>query len=136
MKEAIAVYPGTRPVHPRPRRGSAWRASILFEKVVVAVARQQQEPGFGLRTGRHARDVSAFPNVEAVGFRDCLLMEFLQRRDARDHPRARWYPTSNMNPDDGDEPQFYPDVETVFRRPEESISFRHESGDRPPGGAT
>ena len=85
MKEAIAVYPGTFDPFTRGHEDLVRRASILFEKVVVAVARSNSKnPIFGLDDRVDiARDaVSAFPNVEVVGF-DCLLMEFLKQQDAR-----------------------------------------------------
>ena len=85
MKEAIAVYPGTFDPFTRGHEDLVRRAAILFEKVVVAVARStSKNPIFGLEERVDiARDaVSAFPNVEVVGF-DCLLMEFLQQQDAR-----------------------------------------------------
>ena len=85
MKDTIAVYPGTFDPFTRGHEDLVRRASILFDRVIVAVARSNSKnPIFGLDDRVDiARDaVSAFPNVEVVGF-DCLLMEFLKQQDAR-----------------------------------------------------
>jgi len=72
-----------------------------------------------------ARDaVSAFPNVEVVGF-DILLMEFLKQQDARVIIRGLRavsdfeyeFQMAGMNR------KLYPDVETVFLTPGEEFMF-------------
>ena len=127
MKEAIAVYPGTFDPFTRGHEDLVRRASILFEKVVVAVARSNSKnPIFGLDDRVDiARDaVSAFPNVEVVGF-DILLMEFLKQQDARVIIRGLRavsdfeyeFQMAGMNR------SVYPEVETVFLTPGEQYMF-------------
>ena len=123
----VAVYPGTFDPLTRGHAALVRRASILFEKVVVAVARSNSKnPIFGLDDRVDiARDaVSAFPNVEVVGF-DCLLMEFLKQQDARVIIRGLRavsdfeyeFQMAGMNR------KLYPDVETVFLTPGEEFMF-------------
>lgn len=127
MKEAIAVYPGTFDPFTRGHEDLVRRSAILFEKVVVAVARStSKNPIFGLEERVDiARDaVSAFPNVEVVGF-DGLLMEFLKQQDARVIIRGLRavsdfeyeFQMAGMNR------KLYPDVETVFLTPGEEFMF-------------
>ena len=79
MKDTIAVYPGTFDPFTRGHEDLVRRASILFDRVIVAVARSNSKnPIFSLEDRVDiARDaLSAFKNVDVVGF-DCLLMDFL-----------------------------------------------------------
>lgn len=127
MKEAVAVYPGTFDPFTRGHEDLVRRASILFDRVVVAVARSNSKnPIFSLEDRVDiARDaVSAFPNVEVVGF-DCLLMEFLKQQDARVILRGLRavsdfeyeFQMAGMNRN------LYPEVETVFLTPGEQYMF-------------
>ena len=121
------VYPGTFDPFTRGHEDLVRRASILFEKVVVAVARSNSKnPIFGLDDRVDiARDaVSAFPNVEVVGF-DCLLMEFLKQQDARVIIRGLRavsdfeyeFQMAGMNR------YLLPDVETMFLTPSDQYQF-------------
>ncbi|MDX9717325.1 pantetheine-phosphate adenylyltransferase [Thauera sp. WH-2] len=127
MKQAIAVYPGTFDPFTRGHEDLVRRASLLFERVVVAVARSNSKnPIFSLEDRVDiARDaVSAFTNVDVVGF-DCLLMDFLKQQDARVILRGLRavsdfeyeFQMAGMNR------KLYPDVETVFLTPGEEFMF-------------
>ncbi len=127
MKEAVAVYPGTFDPFTRGHEDLVRRASVLFDRVVVAVARSNSKnPIFSLEDRVDiARDaLAAFPKVEVVGF-DCLLMDFLKQHDARVILRGLRavsdfeyeFQMAGMNR------KLYPDVETVFLTPAEEYMF-------------
>ncbi|ENO75863.1 pantetheine-phosphate adenylyltransferase [Thauera sp. 63] len=127
MKEAVAVYPGTFDPFTRGHEDLVRRASVLFDRVVVAVARSNSKnPIFSLdeRVEIARLAVTAFPNVIVVGF-DCLLMEFLKQQDARVILRGLRavsdfeyeFQMAGMNR------KLYPDVETVFLTPAEEYMF-------------
>ena len=127
MKEAIAVYPGTFDPFTRGHEDLVRRASILFDRVVVAVARSNSKnPIFSLddRVDIAREAVSAFPNVDVVGF-DCLLMEFLKQQDARVILRGLRavsdfeyeFQMAGMNR------YLLPDVETMFLTPSDQYQF-------------
>ena len=127
MKEAVAVYPGTFDPFTRGHEDLVRRASVLFDRVVVAVARSNSKnPIFSLdeRVEIARTAVAAFPNVAVIGF-DCLLMEFLKQQDARVILRGLRavsdfeyeFQMAGMNR------KLYPDVETVFLTPAEEYMF-------------
>ncbi|MDD3674699.1 MAG: pantetheine-phosphate adenylyltransferase [Thauera propionica] len=127
MKEAVAVYPGTFDPFTRGHEDLVRRASVLFDRVVVAVARSNSKnPIFSLdeRVEIARSAVAAFPNVAVVGF-DCLLMEFLKQQGARVILRGLRavsdfeyeFQMAGMNR------KLYPDVETVFLTPAEEYMF-------------
>lgn len=127
MKVATAVYPGTFDPFTRGHEDLVRRASELFDRVIVAVARSNSKnPIFALEDRVDiARDaVSAFTNVEVVGF-DCLLMDFLKQHDAKVILRGLRavsdfeyeFQMAGMNR------KLYPDVETVFLTPGEEFMF-------------
>ena len=127
MKEAVAVYPGTFDPFTRGHEDLVRRASVLFDRVVVAVARSNSKnPIFSLdeRVEIARLAVAAFPNVIVVGF-DCLLMEFLKQQDARVILRGLRaasdfeyeFQMAGMNRN------LYPEVETVFLTPSEQYMF-------------
>ncbi|CAI06881.1 pantetheine-phosphate adenylyltransferase [Aromatoleum aromaticum] len=127
MKEGVAIYPGTFDPFTRGHEDLVRRASLLFNKVVVAVAESHgKAPIFTLAERVEiARDVLApFPNVEVTGF-DGLLMDFLRQRDARLILRGLRavsdfeyeFQMAGMNR------KLFPDVETVFLTPAEEYMF-------------
>ena len=127
MKEAIAVYPGTFDPFTRGHEDLVRRASVLFDRVVVAVAKSNSKnPIFSLeeRVEIARSAVAAFPNVTVVGF-DCLLMDFLLQQNARVILRGLRavsdfeyeFQMAGMNR------KLYPDVETVFLTPAEEYMF-------------
>ena len=127
MKESVAVYPGTFDPFTRGHEDLVRRASVLFDRVIVAVARSAgKNPIFGLeeRVDIARAALAAHGNVEVVGF-DCLLMKFLQQQDARVILRGLRavsdfeyeFQMAGMNR------KLYPDVETVFLTPAEEYMF-------------
>ena len=127
MKQTLAVYPGTFDPFTRGHEDLVRRASVLFDRVIVAVARSAgKNPIFGLEERVDiARDaLAAYTNVEVAGF-DCLLMKFLQQHDARIILRGLRavsdfeyeFQMAGMNR------KLYPDVETVFLTPAEEYMF-------------
>ena len=127
MKDTIAVYPGTFDPFTRGHEDLVRRASILFDRVIVAVARSNSKnPIFSLedRVDIAREALSAFQNVDVIGF-DCLLMDFLMQHDARVILRGLRavsdfeyeFQMAGMNR------KLYPDVETVFLTPGEEFMF-------------
>lgn len=127
MKEAVAVYPGTFDPFTRGHEDLVRRASVLFDRVVVAVARSHSKgPIFSIdeRVEIARNALATYPNVSVVGF-DCLLMEFLKQQDARVILRGLRavsdfeyeFQMAGMNR------KLYPDVETVFLTPAEEYMF-------------
>jgi len=127
MKEGVAIYPGTFDPFTRGHEDLVRRASLLFDKVVVAVADSRGKgPIFTLdERVEIARDVlSPFRNVEVTGF-DGLLMDFLKTRNARLILRGLRavsdfeyeFQMAGMNR------KLFPDVETVFLTPADEYMF-------------
>ncbi|MCC4115038.1 pantetheine-phosphate adenylyltransferase [Aromatoleum toluclasticum] len=127
MKEGVAIYPGTFDPFTRGHEDLVRRASLLFNKVVVAVAESRGKgPIFTLEERvQIASDVVApFGNVEVVGF-DGLLMDFLRAQNARLILRGLRavsdfeyeFQMAGMNR------KLFPDVETVFLTPAEEYMF-------------
>ena len=127
MKEGVAIYPGTFDPFTRGHEDLVRRASLLFDKVVVAVADSRGKgPIFTLEERVEiARDVlSPFRNVEVTGF-DGLLMDFLKMRNARLILRGLRavsdfeyeFQMAGMNR------KLFPDVETVFLTPADEYMF-------------
>ncbi|MBD5800636.1 Phosphopantetheine adenylyltransferase [Azoarcus sp. Aa7] len=127
MKEGVAIYPGTFDPFTRGHEDLVRRASLLFNKVVVAVAESRgKAPIFTLdERVQIARDVVApFGNVDVVGF-DGLLMDFLRAQNARLILRGLRavsdfeyeFQMAGMNR------KLFPDVETVFLTPAEEYMF-------------
>ena len=127
MKEAVAVYPGTFDPFTRGHADLVRRASVLFDRVIVAVARSNSKgPIFGLdeRVDIAREAVADYPNVSVVGF-DCLLMDFLGQQNARVILRGLRavsdfeyeFQMAGMNR------KLHPDVETVFLTPAEEYMF-------------
>ncbi len=127
MKEAVAVYPGTFDPFTRGHEDLVRRASMLFDRIVVAIAESRgKSPIFTLdERVEIAREVLApFPNVEVTGF-DGLLMDFLVDRKARLILRGLRavsdfeyeFQMAGMNR------RLFPDVETVFLTPADEYMF-------------
>lgn len=127
MKEGVAIYPGTFDPFTRGHEDLVRRASLLFNRVVVAVAESRgKAPIFTLdERVQIARDVVApFGNVDVVGF-DGLLMDFLRAQNARLILRGLRavsdfeyeFQMAGMNR------KLFPDVETVFLTPAEEYMF-------------
>ncbi|ENO89135.1 pantetheine-phosphate adenylyltransferase [Thauera linaloolentis] len=127
MKEAVAVYPGTFDPFTRGHADLVRRASVLFDRVIVAVARSNSKgPIFSLdeRVDIAREAIAAYPNVTVTGF-DCLLMDFLKQQDARVILRGLRavsdfeyeFQMAGMNR------KLHPDVETVFLTPAEEYMF-------------
>lgn len=127
MKEGVAVYPGTFDPFTRGHEDLVRRASLLFDKVVVAVAESHgKAPIFTLdeRVEIAREALAPFPNVEVIGF-DGLLMDFLQAQNARLILRGLRavsdfeyeFQMAGMNR------KLFPDVETVFLTPADEYMF-------------
>ncbi|NMG43582.1 pantetheine-phosphate adenylyltransferase [Aromatoleum toluvorans] len=127
MKEGVAIYPGTFDPFTRGHEDLVRRASLLFNRVVVAVAESRGKgPIFTLAERVEiAREVVApFGNVDVVGF-DGLLMDFLRAQNARLILRGLRavsdfeyeFQMAGMNR------KLFPDVETVFLTPAEEYMF-------------
>lgn len=127
MRDAVAIYPGTFDPFTRGHEDIVRRASLLFDRVVVAVAKSSgKAPIFGLEERVEiAQEVLApFSNVEVTGF-DGLLMDLLRARDARLILRGLRavsdfeyeFQMAGMNR------KLFPDVETVFLTPAEEYMF-------------
>ncbi|NMF89536.1 pantetheine-phosphate adenylyltransferase [Aromatoleum petrolei] len=127
MKEGVAIYPGTFDPFTRGHEDLVRRASLLFNRVVVAVAESRGKgPIFTLEERvQIARDVVApFGNVDVIGF-DGLLMDFLRAQNARLILRGLRavsdfeyeFQMAGMNR------KLFPDVETVFLTPAEEYMF-------------
>lgn len=127
MKDAVAVYPGTFDPFTRGHEDLVRRASMLFHRVIVAVAASRAKgPIFSTeeRVGIASNVLKSFPNVEVLGF-DGLLMNFLREHNARVIIRGLRavsdfeyeFQMAGMNR------KLYPDVETVFLTPAEEYMF-------------
>ncbi len=127
MKEAVAVYPGTFDPFTRGHEDLVRRAALLFDRVVVAVARSQaKNPIFSTeeRVDIARAALTDFPNVTVIGF-DSLLMNLVEQLNARVILRGLRavsdfeyeFQMAGMNR------KLYPDVETVFLTPAEEYMF-------------
>lgn len=123
----VAVYPGTFDPFTRGHEDLVRRASLLFDRVIVAVAASPSKgPIFSTdeRVGIASDVLKPFPNVKVLGF-DCLLMKFLREQDARVIIRGLRavsdfeyeFQMAGMNR------KLFPDVETVFLTPAEEYMF-------------
>ena len=121
------IYPGTFDPITHGHEDLVYRASRLFDKVVVAVAVSSgKAPFFSLEERvEMARDVLAgYANVEVTGFSG-LLMEFARQQDAHIIIRGLRavsdfeyeFQLAGMNRG------LYPDVETIFLTPSEQYMF-------------
>lgn len=122
-----AIYPGTFDPFTCGHEDLVRRASRLFEQVVVAVAESSgKKPFFTLdeRVGLAQQVLADCANVKVVAFSG-LLMEFLQKQDARIILRGLRaasdfeyeFQMAGMNRG------MYPDVETLFMTPSEKYMF-------------
>ncbi len=127
MSNRIAVYPGTFDPLTKGHEDLVRRAAKLFDRVIVGVAQSHaKRPFFTLdeRVDMASEVLAEHENVEVCGF-DCLLMEFLQRHNARIILRGLRavsdfeyeFQMAGMNR------ILYPDVETVFLTPAEKYMF-------------
>ncbi|WP_323000901.1 pantetheine-phosphate adenylyltransferase [Denitromonas sp.] len=127
MIDGTVIYPGTFDPLTRGHEDLVRRASLLFRKVVVAVAASASKgPIFTLeeRVDLARTVLAAYDNVEVVGFSG-LLMDFVQARDARVILRGLRavsdfeyeFQMAGMNR------KLFPDVETVFLTPDEEYMF-------------
>lgn len=127
MREAVAVYPGTFDPFTRGHEDLVRRGSVMFDKVIVAIAESRSKtPFFDLpERVEIAREILAqYPNVEVTGF-DGLLMDFLKSRKARLILRGLRavsdfeyeFQMAGMNR------KLFPDVETVFLTPSDEYMF-------------
>ncbi|MCZ4306905.1 pantetheine-phosphate adenylyltransferase [Zoogloeaceae bacterium G21618-S1] len=127
MIDGTVIYPGTFDPLTRGHEDLVRRASLLFRKVVVAVAASAGKgPIFSLeeRVGLAQDVLGRYDNVEVVGF-DGLLMDFVRARDARVILRGLRavsdfeyeFQMAGMNR------KLFPDVETVFMTPDEEHMF-------------
>lgn len=127
MRHGKVVYPGTFDPMTRGHEDIVRRAAMLFDKVIVGVAKSAgKSPIFSMEERVElAREVLApFPNVTVIGF-DGLLMNFLHAQDARLILRGLRavsdfeyeFQMAGMNR------KLYPDVETVFLTPADEYMF-------------
>jgi pantetheine-phosphate adenylyltransferase len=80
-----AIYPGSFDPLTNGHLDVVQRATKLFDRVVVAIAKSEsKQPLFTLeeRVEMVAAAVRPIPNVEADSF-DCLLVEYVERRSAQ-----------------------------------------------------
>jgi len=127
MINGTVIYPGTFDPLTRGHEDLVRRASLLFQKVVVAVAASAGKgPIFSLeeRVGLAQGVLGRYDNVEVVGF-DGLLMDFVRACGARVILRGLRavsdfeyeFQMAGMNR------KLFPDVETVFMTPDEEHMF-------------
>ena len=127
MPDLVAIYPGTFDPITNGHTDLVERASRLFKRVVVAIARSQdKEPFFNLeeRIALAQEALSAYDNVEICGFQT-LLVEFMREKDATVIIRGLRavsdfeyeFQLASMNRHLRD------DIETVFLTPAEQYSY-------------
>ena len=127
MPDLVAIYPGTFDPITNGHTDLVERASRLFKRVVVAIARSQdKEPFFNLeeRITLAQQALSAYDNVEVCGFQT-LLVEFMREKDATVIIRGLRavsdfeyeFQLASMNRHLRD------DIETVFLTPAEQYSY-------------
>lgn len=127
MKDGLVIYPGTFDPLTRGHEDIIRRAALLFDKIVVAVAKSQGKgPIFSVeeRTEIASEVLAPYPNVSVVSF-DKLLIDFVREQHARLILRGLRavsdfeyeFQMAGMNR------RLYPDVETVFLTPSEEYMF-------------
>ncbi len=127
MTDGMVIYPGTFDPMTRGHEDLIRRASLMYSKVVVAIAASHSKaPIFSLdeRVGMARELLADYDNVEVTGFSG-LLMDFVQTRGARIILRGLRavsdfefeFQMAGMNR------KLFPDVETVFLTPDEEYMF-------------
>jgi len=122
-----AVYPGTFDPITNGHQDLVKRAARLFDRVVVAVARQTSKDtafGLGERVGMAQAVLGDIDNVEVVSF-DGLLMEFARSQEASVVLRGLRavsdfeyeFQLAGMNR------RLAPEIETLFLTPAERYTF-------------
>lgn len=121
------IYPGTFDPITHGHEDLVYRASRLFDKVIVAVAASSgKSPFFSLeeRVEMAQEVLAGYANVEVTGFYG-LLMEFARQQNAHIIIRGLRavsdfeyeFQLAGMNRG------LYPDVETIFLTPSEQYMF-------------
>ena len=127
MSDLIAIYPGTFDPITNGHTDLVERATRLFSKVIVAVARSQDKtPFFNLdeRIELAQEALAGFDNVEVCGFQT-LLVEFMREKNATVIIRGLRavsdfeyeFQLASMNR------HLRNDIETVFLTPAEQYSY-------------
>ncbi|MCB1960640.1 MAG: pantetheine-phosphate adenylyltransferase [Rhodocyclaceae bacterium] len=127
MMGCTVIYPGTFDPMTRGHEDLVRRASLMFGRVVVAVAASPgKQPVFDLNERVEIAEASLaqYDNVEVMGFSG-LLMDFVRAQNARVILRGLRavsdfeyeFQMAGMNR------QLFPDVETVFLTPDEEYMF-------------
>jgi pantetheine-phosphate adenylyltransferase len=127
LNNRVVIYPGTFDPMTKGHEDLVRRASLLFDKVIVAIAESRSKrPFFALaeRVAMANEVLAAYGNVEVTGF-DSLLMDFVHERQAKVILRGLRavsdfeyeFQMAGMNRN------LYPDVETVFMTPGEQYMF-------------
>jgi pantetheine-phosphate adenylyltransferase len=127
LDSRTVIYPGTFDPMTRGHEDLVRRASLLFERVIVAVAESRSKrPFFDLaeRVDMAREILAPYPNVSIEGF-DGLLMDFVHQRNAKVILRGLRavsdfeyeFQMAGMNRN------LFPDVETVFLTPGEQYMF-------------
>jgi len=123
----IAVYPGTFDPITNGHADLIKRASKLFDKVIVAIAKNpSKEPFFSLeeRVSLATHVAMKYPNVEITGF-DSLLVHFVKDSSAQVILRGLRalsdfeyeFQLAGMNR------RLDPEIETVFMTPSEKYAY-------------
>jgi len=123
LDNRLAIYPGTFDPLTRGHEDLVRRASRLFGRVIVGVARSNtKNPFFSLeeRLEIASEALAEYQNVRVIGF-SCLLMDFLHQQGAMVILRGLRavsdfeyeFQMAGMNRN------LYPEVETVFLTPGE-----------------
>ncbi len=120
------IYPGTFDPFTRGHEDVVRRAAGLFGEVVIAIAASRSATLFTLEERVNmAREIFIDqPNVRVEGF-DCLLMDYVQKQDARVVLRGLRavsdfeyeFQMAGMNR------SLHPEVETLFLTPAEQYTF-------------
>lgn len=121
------VFPGTFDPITNGHRDLIERAASMFDKVIVAIAKNKQKtPLFSLeeRTQMAESVLEHLENVKVLGF-DSLLVEFVRQQGALAVIRGLRvvsdfeyeFQLANMNR------RLDPDIETIFLTPSEQYSF-------------
>lgn len=121
------IYPGTFDPITRGHEDLVYRASRLFDRVIVAVAADSGKSSFfslDERVDMAQQVLKKYANIEVVGFSG-LLMEFARQQRVRIIVRGLRavsdfeyeFQLAGMNRG------LYPDVETIFLTPSEQYTF-------------
>lgn len=127
LDHRVAIYPGTFDPITRGHEDLVRRASLLFDRLILAIAESpSKKPRFPLadRVEMASEILHDVPNVEIVGF-NTLLMNFVHERGAKVIVRGLRavsdfeyeFQMAGMNR------SLYPEVETVFLTPGEQYMF-------------